>query len=305
MPTIYGKKVEIIVNDQCNLCGLCVEGCPTAYLELESVKVRGGKKDSWGCLTCGHCAAICPVEAIHVEAEGIGRQDVLRFSKEKPPTYDALFRLLVSRRSVRKFSDQPVSRDITEKILEAAQQAPAGLPPSTVKVVVLDGKEAVRSFAFDFLDAVRKMSWLFSKAGVWLLRPFMSKEEHRSMRELVVPIYKELTHGRAQGKDLMFYDAPLAMIFACSEDPADAGIACTYAMIAAESLGLGSCMIGTVVPMLAHTSREFRERYKIAPGMRHGLAIIFGHAAGTFERGIRRRFAGISFVDRPPNTCCC
>lgn len=298
MPTIYGKKVEIVVNDQCNVCGLCVEGCPTAYLELAAGKVTGGKKDSWGCLTCGHCAAICPTEAIHVESEGIDRGDVIRFSQEKPPAYDALFRLLVSRRSIRKFTDRPVPHDVSEKILEAAQQAPAGLPPSTVKVVVLEGKEAVRSFAFDFLDAVKKMSWLFSKAGVWLLRPFMSKEEHRSMREMVLPIYQELLHGRAQGKDLMFYDAPLAMIFACSEDPADAGIACTYAMIAAESLGLGSCMIGTVVPMLPHTNREFRERYKITPDMRHGLAIIFGYATETFERGIRRRFAGVSFVDQ-------
>lgn len=295
MPTIYGKEVGIVVNDQCNVCGLCVELCPSQYLELEAGKVRGEKTGSWGCLTCGHCAAVCPTEAIHVEAEGMGREDVIPFSPEKPPSYDELFRLLVSRRSIRKFLDQPVSRDVTEKILEASQQAPAGLPPSTVKAVVLDGKEKVRSFAFDFLDEAAKSSWLFSKAGIWFLRPFMSAEEHRDLRELIVPIFQMLIKGRAQGKDFLFYDAPLAMIFAGTGDPIDAGIACTYAMIAAESLGLGSCMIGTVVPMLSRTSRSFKEKYRIMPGMKHGIAIIFGYPAVTFERGVRRRFAGISF----------
>lgn len=116
------------------------------------------------------------------------------------------------------------------------------------------------------------------------------------MRELVVPLYHMLIKGRRHGKDYLFYDAPLAMIFTGKRDPVDSGIACTYAMLAAESLGLGSCMIGTVVPMLGRMSRGFREKYKITPDMTHGLAIIFGYPAVTFERGIRRRFAGISFA---------
>jgi hypothetical protein len=231
-----------------------------------------------------------------VEAEGILREDVLQFSQAKLPSYDELFRLLVSRRSIRQFTDKPVSRDITGKILEAAQQAPAGLPPSTVKTVVLGGKEKVRAFAWDFLDEVKKMAWFFSKSGIWILRPLMSKDEHRDLRKVIVPLYKMLVDSRAQGKDSLFYGAPLAMIFAGTGDSVDAGIACTYAMMAAESLGLGSCMIGTVVPMLSRMSQAFKETYKISQGMRHGLAIIFGWPAVTFERGIRRRFAGISFV---------
>ncbi len=296
MATIYGKEVTLVANDRCTVCGLCVKNCPDEYLELEAGKVKGDKAGSWGCLTCGHCAALCSEEAIHVEAKGISREDVLPFSKAKPAGYDDLFRLLVSRRSIRRFTDKPVAREDIEKILEAAQQAPAGLPPSTVKAVVFEGKEKAHAFAFDFLDELEKMKWLFSKTGIWLLRPFMSKEEHRDMCEVVAPVYQSLVNGREQGKDFMFYDAPLAMIFAGTGDPIDAGIACTYAMIAAESFGLGSCMIGTVVPMLSRVSREFREKYKIEPGMKRGLAIIFGYPDVTFERGIRRRFAEISFA---------
>lgn len=296
MPTIYGKEVKITVTESCTVCGLCVKHCPCEYLQLKEGKVKGDKAGSWGCLTCGHCEAICPAQAIQIEAEGIGPEDVLRFSQAKMPSYDELFRLLVKRRSIRQFAEKPVSQDLAEKILEASQQAPAGLPPSSVKVVVLEGKEKVRSFAFEFLEEVKKMSWLFSKPGVWLLRPFMSQEEHRDMREVVAPIYKTLLDGREQKKDFMFYDAPLAMIFAGTGDPVDAGIACTYAMIAAESLGLGSCMIGTVVPMLSRMSRGFKKKHRISQGMKHGVAIVFGYPTVTFERGIRRRFSEISFA---------
>ena len=46
--------------------------------------------------------------------------------------------------------------------------------------------------------------------------------------------------------DLLFYGAPCVLLFHQSPyaDPVDGHIACTYAMIAAESLGLGTCMIG-------------------------------------------------------------
>ena len=49
-----------------------------------------------------------------------------------------------------------------------------------------------------------------------------------------------------QGVDWFFYDAPLALYFYASPyaDPADPLIPATYAMLAGESLGLGTCMLG-------------------------------------------------------------
>lgn len=296
MTTIYGKEVSIVINEKCNACGLCVSECPCEYLEMVQGKVRSDREGSWGCLTCGHCAAICPEHAVSVESDGISDEDILEFSKEKKASYGELFRLMANRRSIRKFKDQPVSSDTVHQILEAAQQAPAGLPPSTVKAVVLEREEKVRAFAFDFLDETARMSWMFSKIGVWTLRPFMSGEEHKDFREAIVPIYKTLMQGRREEKDFLFYDAPLAMIFAGTGDAADSVIACTYAMLVAESLGLGACMIGTVVPMLPRVSQAFRDQYQITKDMQHGLAIIFGYSQATFQRGIRRRFAGISLA---------
>lgn len=295
MSTLDGSEVKIIVDRlKCDLCGQCVKICPCEYLAVEYKTIVKRRDPSMACLTCGHCAAICPHQAIAVESDGFRREDVLEFSKDDPPSYESLYRLLVGRRSIRQFQDQAVPGDAVSKILEAAQTAPIGLPPSDVKVCVLDGKAQVHAFAFDFLDEVSRKAWLFSKVGIWILRPFMSAEQHRQMRVKIAPLYKILLQGRRAGTDFLFYDAPLAMIFLTDEaDPDDSAIAATYAMLAAESLGLGSCMIGTVVPMLKDTGEKFKSKYQIPKEAGQGLAVIFGYPLPKFQRGVRRRFAGI------------
>lgn len=293
MPTLDGKDVKIHVSADCTACGLCVSACPCEYLEMSAGRAAEKKRPPMGCLTCGQCAAICPAGAMTVEAEGIGKEDLVPFSDAKKPSGEELFRLMAGRRSIRQFKDAPVPRDVVERVLQAAQQAPAGLPPSTVKAVCLHGTDKVRAFAFDFLDEAAKMSWLFSSWGVWALRPFMSAALHREMREKIVPIYQGLLAGRRKGEDYLFYNAPFAVILTAEGDSTDAVIAATYAMLAAEAEGLGSCMIGSVVPMLGHAASAFCRRYGLEPGSRHGLAIIFGYPEKTFARGVRRRFAKV------------
>ena len=294
MPTLDGKDVKITVaTGTCTVCGKCVQICPCEYLAVAAGQVAERKDPAMGCITCGQCAAICPTGAIQVEAEGLAYDDVFAFPPGKMATHAELLRLMTNRRSIRQFLDKPVPEDVVDQILEAAQQAPAGLPPSTVRAFVVNGKEDVRALAFDFLDQVGKMSWMFSMAGIWVLRPFMSAKMHQEMREKIAPLYRGLLDGRQQGKDYLFYDASLVMIFTDSRDAADAVIACTYAMIAAESLGLGSCMIGTVTPMLPRVSAAFKEMHGLTGTTQHGLAIVFGYPKVEFRRAVRRRFAGI------------
>ena len=56
------------------------------------------------------------------------------------------------------------------------------------------------------------------------------------------------------GINVVNYDAPLAIYFYGSPycDPADPIIAATYAMIAAEALGLGTCMLGAIHPLIQY-----------------------------------------------------
>ena len=65
-----------------------------------------------------------------------------------------------------------------------------------------------------------------------------------------------LAEKRDKGEDWFTYHAPAAFLFHYGpmSGQADCHIAATYAMLAAESLGLGSCMLGTT-EALNHSSR--------------------------------------------------
>jgi nitroreductase len=78
-------------------------------------------------------------------------------------------------------------------------------------------------------------------------------------------------------------------------DPVDTTIAATYAMLAAEALGLGSCIIGSVAPLLKN-NKQFKAKYGIPDNSRPGLAVVFGHPAVKYQRLLKRTFADVHFV---------
>jgi len=100
--------------------------------------------------------------------------------------------------------------------------------------------------------------------------------------------------GRRQGRDLLFYDAPAVLLFHHSPyvDASEAMIACTYAMLAAESTGLGTTMIGAAVPIIMR-KRELCQRLGIPDGNKPAIALIVGYPAVQFRCGIVRSFASV------------
>jgi nitroreductase len=63
-------------------------------------------------------------------------------------------------------------------------------------------------------------------------------------------------------------------------------------MIAAESLGLGTCMLGAVHPFIqsGKAARKFREKHGIRCKSREGLFLAIGYPAVEYRKGIRRSF---------------
>ncbi len=69
-------------------------------------------------------------------------------------------------------------------------------------------------------------------------------------------------------------------------------------MIAGESLGLGTCMLGAVHSLIQNgrNAKHFREKYSIRFKSREGIFVIFGYPELKFKKGIRRSFADINPV---------
>ena len=301
MALITGRAREAaqvtIDQSRCSGCGLCVGVCPGFPLHRQNGQVAVDQSRGFGCIGCGHCMAICPRDCVKVSGRDLSPADLVDLpGQEKRADYAALQALCLARRSTRAFLAEPVDRYSVDRILATVATAPMGLPPSDVAVLVLAGPEKVREFAGDVVAVIRKWKWLFSPVVLSLLAPFISRETREVMNSFVYPAAGMFVEKWNQGEDWLLYGAPLAMYFHCSPyaDPVDTQVAATYAMLAGESLGLGTCMIGSVAPFLGYSNR-LKDKYGIPRKNRQGVMVLFGQPRFHYPRGVRRRLADVCF----------
>jgi nitroreductase len=186
------------------------------------------------------------------------------------------------------------------KVLEAAATAPMGIPPSDVHVLVLDTKDRVLQFSKDYCEYLKSLKWMVSGWFLALMRPFWGKANTDMFRDFIRPVISIYTESMDKGENVVMYDAPVALYFYGSPytDPADPLIAATYAMTAAESLGLGTCMLGAIHPFIqsGKGARKLREKYGIRFKSREGLFVIMGYPGIKYKKGIKRTFAHIDHL---------
>lgn len=285
-----------IDNEKCNGCGICVNVCKDFSLVLDGKKVKLSDTALFGCIGCGHCVAVCAREAITVTGRTLTETDYQPLQHSQLH-YDSLYKMVLNRRSIRDFHDQPVPQEIVDKIIQFASTAPMGIPPSDVGVLVIEGKEKVKQFAFDFVDLLSGMQFMVSPYVMPLMRPFMKRDDYKMMGEFVRPLVNIFVKGRKEGKDYVLYEAPLVMMFYGKlSDPADPYIAATYATLAAESMGIGSCMIGSIGPFLKHTGKAFKKKYNLPENLRDSLFVIMGYPKYKFRKTIKRSFASVDRI---------
>jgi nitroreductase/NAD-dependent dihydropyrimidine dehydrogenase PreA subunit len=293
---------EISIDySKCNGCGLCVEVCGDFQYKVIKGKVVPSGKGIFGCFACGHCMAVCPAGAIKITGRSLSPEDLFLLLKDPVKSdYPGLLSLLQKRRSIREFKDQAVPADIIDKIIEAAQTAPMGIPPSDVNVLVINGKEKGHKFASDFCEYLKSQQWMVSNWFLAVMRPFWGRINDELFRKFLKPLVQMYVTSMKKGDNVVTYDAPATLYFYGSpySDPDDAIIAATYAMLAAESFGLGTCMIGGIHPFLQHggVARRFRQKYGIRYKSREGLFIILGYPKVEYKKGIRRTFAHVDYL---------
>lgn len=292
-----GNAEVIIDHESCNLCGLCVHVCKGKPLYIKDQRVQVDQSILFGCIGCGQCAAICPRKCIVIEGREMTAQDLVDLPpQEQRASYEQLEALLLARRSTRSFKDREVEPEKIQKILEAVATAPMGIPPSEVEVLVLSGFAQVKEFTLDMVGLVQSRKWMFSPFMLGLMRPFIGKEAYDLFKTFAAPLPDFFAEKMAMGEDWLLYGAPLAMYFHASptSDPIDFAVAGTYAMLAAESLGLGTCMIGSVAPFLKNMNKV-NVKYKLPPKNNHGIMVLFGYPSYKYTRSIRRSLGNIHF----------
>jgi nitroreductase/NAD-dependent dihydropyrimidine dehydrogenase PreA subunit len=245
----------IIDQELCTGCGLCVRVCPSRTITMENGKaaVTGDRS-----IKCGHCSAVCPVNAVSVAAIDESLSSFATFPRDHRwlghGEFDTaeLVRLMASRRSCRNYKDAPLDRTILEDLVKIAITAPSATNNQLWTFTILPTREAVTVFGdkirafFEKLNAMSEKVWLRG-----IMKLVGKGELDFYYKNYCEPVKEALNDYRELGTDRLFYGAPAVLIIGSkpggSMPKDDALLATQNALLAAHAMGLGSCLIGMAV----------------------------------------------------------
>jgi ferredoxin len=262
---------------------------------MEANALKVDQTLGFGCIACGACEVYCPTDAIRISGRDLLPADLVNIAPASHRTgYDPLYNLLAARRSTRKFKQRAVEPEIVEKILESASTAPVGIPPSDVSVLVFRTPSTISGLRDDLINAMKNWPIIFSPALMTILRPFIGKENADMFGKFLAPAVNKFLERNAAGEDWLLYDPPLAIYFygTAYNDPADPVVTATIAMLAGESFGLGTCLLG-FPGYIFQNSAPLRRKYGLPKKIQPGLMVVFGYPAYTSRYALRRRFRDV------------
>lgn len=285
---------------KCIRCGSCVQICPLriyARVDGDAVVRQPGRAGL--CVQCGHCMAVCPTQAVNVEG-----LDYAQFAPlpEKLLAAEDFARLLVARRSIRHYRSDPVPREILERVLEMAAQAPAGVPPTTVEVAVITDRERLAELGPAVIAQIKQLQRALRVPVLgWFVRRRLGAALVSAFDRFIGPLVEMADKLlREEGVDMVTWGAPVVMVFHstptgfCAQE--NCIIAATYAMLAAHSLGLGTCWNGFVGALLAY-DQKMRVRMGIPAANKVHAAILMGYPAGpAYRRAAPRTFRAVQRI---------
>lgn len=142
-----------------------------------------------------------------------------------------------NRQSIRSYKPKPIHRDVINTIIEAGNQAPSR------------GREekGTKKFLFQPWRFVVVEDPKFKQKLVKTTLPFW-KKMIESMKETHPEIYEQVMmqyEAMPEPKDMVYYSAPVILfVIGPAGYAVSCALACENIIIAATSLGLGSCYVG-------------------------------------------------------------
>ena len=177
----------------------------------------------------------------------------------------AVVETIMTRRSVRDYKEEAVDREQMAKVIECGIYAPSAMNKQTWAVRVVDDKA--------FLDGVTEIA----------IKQNPKLKEQANFRNF-------------------FRNAPTVAFIACPEESYsgeyDCGLLSENMMLAAWSMGVGSCCLGSVVPVMnSEAAKPYLERLNLPEGYKLMVGIAFGYPAGDAPEAPARDASKAYYVE--------
>jgi nitroreductase len=181
---------------------------------------------------------------------------------------NAVIEAIKKRRSVRAYEAKAVPKDVIKTIIEAGNEAPSAMNSQPWRFVVVEERESKEKLLRAALPGAKK-----------ILETIKDADPERY--EAIKKRYGEL-------KDPVYYSAPAVVFVIGSGRYADHScpLACENMMLAAYSLGLGSCWVG--FGAMVTDDAEVRNILELQEEEKIFGPILLGYPRGNPERPPKR-----------------
>lgn len=283
------------------------------------------------CLACHDCDAICPQGAITMKTfyrvdEGRwateldipvhledGLPNPLRLPRPVPfkeieSKITETERVIYTRRSVRIFKPDPVPREIIERVLEAGRFAPTAGNGLSVKFIVITDRglmdelsEATGKFLGIFSNLYTKKNFGMNQLKKILCMLYPNSFDRRPMAAIAGLLSPQFGERALHA----FFDAPCTIMVVphalhISDKELGMGIICHSMVLAAHSLGLGTCYVGLAANTInkdMRTKLRFKKRLGLKwPYDKPAMFILLGYPAVRTDGAVPRDFPKVEWL---------
>jgi nitroreductase/NAD-dependent dihydropyrimidine dehydrogenase PreA subunit len=291
-----------INQDLCKACGICGHVCPRhipVTIENDSKKRTMISSERINlCMECGHCAAVCPNRAIQIEC-----LNEKKFASVKEPEIDdnQFLSLIQQRRSVRRYKEKPVPREIINRIIDAAHSSPTGTGRMTTGVIVIDSRETLATFselAYELYEGLEKN--LKNPIARFFIKQREGKKILRTLLDFVMPGMHWYIRWYREGKsNEILRDCPALMLFHSPiYEPMGEGnclIAAFHAIMMAQIMKIGTCF-NDLIPPACNRVPEIRKLLDLPDDREVYASITMGYSKYQFKRIVPRKLAEVRYL---------
>jgi len=287
--------------------------------------VPNERYDHFRCITCQNCLAACPQEAVTIEGEyrvpaGYWKNAHLYRNGKTPPLpipdrpdyaacRDELTeteQVIYNRRSIRLYKKKPVPRELVHRVIEAGRFAPSAGNNQPWKFIVIQDKELI-----DEIDRkCKKFCRLVMRCT--MPRPWIDKQVpgdkqarmrfwQKALTRLMIALRgpNELDPRARGGINAIasdpdyhtFFHAPVLIILLADRRgigsiELDTGICGQNMVLAAHSLGLGTCWVSLIDGLQGYP--KFKKQLSITEPFEIVSSLTLGYPAGQVDNIVKR-----------------
>ncbi len=276
-------QVQFTVDEtRCERCRLCAAICPGRVFSWvdETIAVNQPAR----CIGCGHCVAICPTGAFDHRA--LAREKFLEADGDRGIDRQQLSQWFLRRRSCRLFTDELLSKQTLEQLIDQARYAPTPTNSRNVRFLVLNDKEAIGQLArwttAYYLRLERRLANPLIRLAISMTVGFKTVRAYRYHFPMIAEVFRDTQNG----EDRLFYGAPAVIIACASGMPHIAVASCNQSamqlMLAAEAAELGTCFNGYALTALFRR-KNIRKKIGIPQGYTPGAVLAVGRPKALFK----------------------